>query len=214
MEFNGSESTGREEERESLMINSYGGGISAVKVVEYMISSMSTELLCKFPDNSAFDFDYTQSSIWSPLVPHPSNPSSPAPDLQRKLSYDDDDHGGDGTVWHNSSGGDTMSKLTENVKNKIADSCVFSCFKIHHKISNKKTTMKRRSGSFRGYNHFGSMCSNSSGVVADPACSSPIQSKGWKKVLKAASKQFKKTMKKKESGAHLKLSHFSYNYFY
>ncbi|KAA8547487.1 hypothetical protein F0562_003916 [Nyssa sinensis] len=29
---------------------------------------MSTELLCKFPDNGAVDFDYSQSSIGSPLV--------------------------------------------------------------------------------------------------------------------------------------------------
>ncbi|KAL7618225.1 hypothetical protein Lser_V15G01105 [Lactuca serriola] len=212
MDFNGSESIGREEERESLMMNSYGGGISAVKIVEYMISSMSIELLCKFPDNSAFDFDYTQSSIWSPLVPHPSNPSSPAPELQRKLSYEDDNHGGDDMVCHGSSGGETVRKLKENVKNKIADSCVFSCFKIQHNFSNKKTPMKRRSGTFRGYNQLGSICSNSSGVVADPSSSSPIQSKGWKKVLKAASKQFKKTMKKKESVAHLKLSHYDYYY--
>lgn len=38
------------------------------KVVEYLEPLMSKELLCKFPDNSAFDFDYEQSSIWSPLV--------------------------------------------------------------------------------------------------------------------------------------------------
>lgn len=39
------------------------------KVVEYLEPLMSKELLCKFPDNSAFGFDYSQSSIWSPLVP-------------------------------------------------------------------------------------------------------------------------------------------------
>lgn len=42
-----------------------------VMVIEHLQCSMSNDLLCKFPDNSAFDFDYTQSSIWSPLVPRP-----------------------------------------------------------------------------------------------------------------------------------------------
>ncbi|MQL74141.1 hypothetical protein Taro_006497 [Colocasia esculenta] len=41
-----------------------------VTTVEYLEPSMSRQLLCKFPDDSAFDFDYTQSGIWSPLVPH------------------------------------------------------------------------------------------------------------------------------------------------
>ncbi|CAL9107117.1 unnamed protein product [Musa textilis] len=37
--------------------------------VEYLEPTMSRELLGKFPDNSAFDFDYSQSGIWSPLLP-------------------------------------------------------------------------------------------------------------------------------------------------
>ncbi|KAG9157153.1 hypothetical protein Leryth_025714 [Lithospermum erythrorhizon] len=45
-----------------------GGGGGSVIVVEYLEPSMSKGLLTKFPDNSAFDFDYTQSSIWSPVV--------------------------------------------------------------------------------------------------------------------------------------------------
>ncbi|XP_068655903.1 uncharacterized protein [Aristolochia californica] len=40
-----------------------------VITVEYLEPSMSRELLCKFPDSSAFDFDYSQSGIWSPLIP-------------------------------------------------------------------------------------------------------------------------------------------------
>ncbi|KAG9439020.1 hypothetical protein H6P81_019185 [Aristolochia fimbriata] len=40
-----------------------------VITVEYLEPSMSRELLCKFPDPSAFDFDYSQSGIWSPLIP-------------------------------------------------------------------------------------------------------------------------------------------------
>ncbi|KAI3684445.1 hypothetical protein L6452_33669 [Arctium lappa] len=210
----------QEQETETLMTNTSGGSrrIPAMKVVEYMLSSMSTDLLRKFPDNSAFDFDYTQSSIWSPLVPHPSNPPSPTPHLQRKLSYDVDEH--DGMIWHRSGcsgGGETgirttgvaMKKLTANIKGKIADSCVFSCFKIQSKIGKKKKMMmKRKRGGLRGFDQLESVSisSDSCGAVADRGCSSPNRRKGWKKVLKAASNQFKKTMKKKDFGVHLKLS--------
>ncbi|KAG0474207.1 hypothetical protein HPP92_016064 [Vanilla planifolia] len=38
-------------------------------MVEYLEPSMSEHLLCKFPDDSAFGFDYFQSAIWSPLLP-------------------------------------------------------------------------------------------------------------------------------------------------
>ncbi|KAJ4809368.1 hypothetical protein LUZ62_021934 [Rhynchospora pubera] len=40
-----------------------------VITVEYLHPTMTHELLHKFPDSSAFDFDYSQSSIWSPLLP-------------------------------------------------------------------------------------------------------------------------------------------------
>jgi len=46
------------------------------KVVEYLQPVMCRELLCKFPDNSAFGFDYSQSSLWSPLLPR--NYASPS----------------------------------------------------------------------------------------------------------------------------------------
>ncbi|KAK1309573.1 hypothetical protein QJS10_CPA09g00881 [Acorus calamus] len=38
--------------------------------VEYLQPTMSRDLLAKFPDDSAFDFDYSQSAIWSPLILH------------------------------------------------------------------------------------------------------------------------------------------------
>ncbi|PWA50209.1 hypothetical protein CTI12_AA427060 [Artemisia annua] len=192
-------------EEETLMMLNNTREVEQVKVIEYMLSSMSKELLCKFPDNSAFDFDYTQSSIWSPLVPHPSNPSSPlnTNGLQKKLSYEDEENEEDGASM-------MVKKFTENVVDKVSGSCVFSCFGAGCKIGNKKVGLKRRRSSFRGLGHLGSASSSTLGV--DRACSSPIQNKGWKKVLKAATKQFKKTMKKKDSGAHLKLSSNGYTH--
>lgn len=58
-----------EEEKENLPL-------ITTKVVEYLQPMMCRELLCKFPDNSAFGFDYTQSSLWSPLLPR--NYASPS----------------------------------------------------------------------------------------------------------------------------------------
>lgn len=66
------------EEEEAVLLNT-------TKVVEYLAPLMSVELLCKFPDNSAYDFDYSQSTIWSPLVPRPYTPMLITP---MKLSYD------------------------------------------------------------------------------------------------------------------------------
>lgn len=70
-----------EEETESLILN-------CAKVVEYLQPLMSRELLCKFPDNSAFDFDYSQSSIWSPLIPRAYSPMDHDLITARKLSYE------------------------------------------------------------------------------------------------------------------------------
>lgn len=62
-----------------------------VIVIQHLHPTISNDLLCKFPDNSAFDFDYSQSSIWSPLVPRFHSLSclnAKSPDLNRKLSFD------------------------------------------------------------------------------------------------------------------------------
>ncbi|EEE61287.1 hypothetical protein OsJ_15371 [Oryza sativa Japonica Group] len=66
-----------------------GGGAAAVEpqvvvvervvTVEYLEPSMSRGLLGMFPDSSAFDFDYSQSGIWSPLNKVPRASSSPPP---------------------------------------------------------------------------------------------------------------------------------------
>ncbi|XP_047951901.1 uncharacterized protein LOC125197228 [Salvia hispanica] len=51
------------------LISCDGAPPPLLMVVEYLESSMSNDLLYKFPDNSALDFNYAQSSIWSPLLP-------------------------------------------------------------------------------------------------------------------------------------------------
>ncbi|KAI5014361.1 hypothetical protein ZWY2020_055751 [Hordeum vulgare] len=50
--------------------------VERVVTVEYLEQSMSRGLLGKFPDSSAYDFDYCQSGIWSPINKIPSE--SPA----------------------------------------------------------------------------------------------------------------------------------------
>lgn len=87
-------------------------------VVEYLESSMSRDLLCKFPDNSCFDFDYSQSSIWSPLI-HPSFSSTKLTiatknvhscGISKRLAYDD---GGSGLT--------KIKNVTANFKRKFTD---------------------------------------------------------------------------------------------
>ena len=92
------------DEKESLIMSTP----TTTKVVYFLKPSMSKALLCKFPDNSfAFDFDYTQSSIWSPLVPRLHS----AMDLDikprnRRFSI------GNGKK-------NKLKKLTSNIKNKL-----------------------------------------------------------------------------------------------
>ncbi|KAL9425656.1 hypothetical protein AB3S75_032593 [Citrus x aurantiifolia] len=162
----GDEEEEEEEERE-LLIN--------LKVVEYLQPVMSKELLCKFPDNSAFDFDYSQSSIWSPLIPRTYSPM----DLDhlvtpRKLSNDlDFDKRG-------------IIKKSAHKKKMIAS----PAFKFN---PFKKTKMKNKR----------IRASEFSATPVNTSCL-PISTKGWTKMLKAASKHFKK--KKKDAGMQAKLS--------
>jgi len=71
-----------EEEEKQAMV------LKTTKVVEYLVPKMSIELLCKFPDNSAYDFDYSQSTIWSPLLPAPCTPMDLNLITPKKLSYE------------------------------------------------------------------------------------------------------------------------------
>lgn len=74
------------------LISCDGAPPPLLMVVEYLESSMSNDLLYKFPDNSAFDFNYAQSSIWSPLLPRAAPPGSGGGGgggVSRKLAYEE-----------------------------------------------------------------------------------------------------------------------------
>ncbi|XP_073137987.1 uncharacterized protein [Henckelia pumila] len=160
-------------------VSTDGNPSPPVKVVEYLESSMSNELLCKFPDNSAFDFDYSQSSIWSPLVPRTfGNGRGGSLELSRKLQYDENDFTG---LLRNS------KKFAANIKKKftsvVSDNI---CMYQRMKMSKRKS--------------FGFSPVPSSGRLK---ASSPTPRKKWAKAMKAASKHFKKNKKKDPIHLHL-----------
>ncbi|XP_043689825.1 uncharacterized protein LOC122640663 [Telopea speciosissima] len=137
--------------------------IERIVTVEYLGPTMTEALLRKFPDNSAFDFDYTQSGIWSPLVPRGQClVSGSSVEIRRKLS-------------------DGFEKIAhEKIK------------KVSSKIKKKVTTAMKKG------------CSDFS---ATPFKGSTPR-KGWAKVLRAASKRFKK---QKDSSTEIKLSNYLRN---
>ncbi|MCE5167340.1 hypothetical protein HAX54_049090 [Datura stramonium] len=151
-------------------------GDPMVMVIEHLQCSMSKDLLCKFPDNSAFDFDYTQSSIWSPLVPRPlSSHRRLSWGLSRKLSYDD--------VSAGCIGATNFKKVTAKIKRKFSNAVTKNMREYHKSKKRNKTTFD-----------FSRLPSSS-----QLASTTQTPPKGWVKVLKAASKNFKKRINKKDS---------------
>ncbi|CAI9105299.1 OLC1v1004192C1 [Oldenlandia corymbosa var. corymbosa] len=216
-----------------LAAEPYYGSCSKVKVVEYLECSMSKGLLCKFPDNSPFDFDYSQSSIWSPLIRRPSSrnvqnsgdgiPENPAGhdedgfnglkktksltvNVEKEFtdsSFDFDDS--QSSIWspliprpstRNLLNSDDLPEkpalddddefkgvtgikaLTANIKRKFTDT-VKDNLQMYQNLKKRK----RKSQEF------------------SPLPRTP--GKGWGKVLRAASKQFKKMKKKDGSIGHM-----------
>ncbi|XP_027346456.1 uncharacterized protein LOC113858154 [Abrus precatorius] len=161
-----------EEEEEQALV------LRTTKVVEYLEPFMSLELLCKFPDNSAFDFDYSQSTIWSPLVPRPYSPMDLDLITPKKLSYD---MGFGAKCSVKKVGSKLRKKFTATALNLNVDS-----IRKHTKSKNKKVASDFSPTPFKG------------------ACN-PIFRKHWAKALKAASKQFKRWKVKRDPIAHVKL---------
>ncbi|XP_062104812.1 uncharacterized protein LOC133816199 [Humulus lupulus] len=157
------------------------------KVVEYLEPLMSKELLCKFPDNSAFDFDYSQSSIWSPLVP-------------RAYSHVDLDSDSDFASPRNLNlemgfelGSPTCSFQKVASKKKMTTGFALNLSALKSKTKNKNNIKKKLVSDFSSTPSFKGTCN-------------PLTKKVWNKVLKAASKHFKK--KKKDSTAHVRLFNY------
>ncbi|KAG4958234.1 hypothetical protein JHK82_034948 [Glycine max] len=161
-----------EKEEEALVLKT-------TKVVEYLVPKMSIELLCKFPDNSAYDFDYSQSTIWSPLLPRPYSPMDLDLITPKKLSYD---MGLGAKCSVKKVGSKLRKKFTASAFNLNLD-----FIKKNSKSKNKKLPSDFSPTPFKG------------------ACN-PILNKRWARALKAASKQFKKwKVKRRDPIAHVML---------
>ncbi|KAL5076162.1 hypothetical protein RYX36_015146 [Vicia faba] len=161
-----------EEQQQPLLLNT-------TKVVEYLEPFMSLELLCKFPDNSAYDFDYSQSTIWSPLVPRPYSPMDLDLVTPKKLSYDL-------ALGARCS----VNKVGPKLRRKSSSSSFNLKFGFINKVSNKKK-----------------MASDMLPTPPRVKCAwNPIiNNKQWGRALKAASKQFKRWKVKGDPIAHVML---------
>ncbi|MCL7042199.1 hypothetical protein MKW94_015196 [Papaver nudicaule] len=149
--------------------------IERVITVEYLQSSMATNLLCKFPDNSAFDFDYSQSGIWSPLLHRGGGPLK----LKTSISVDSSS---------DSSLDDVEEEEEEenllNGKENMFNSCSNVTGKMKNKIGVKMMKMMKKK--------MKNNKSSSSSLDLSLAKKGFTPRKGWEKVLRAATKQFKK----------------------
>ncbi|TQE06695.1 hypothetical protein C1H46_007761 [Malus baccata] len=178
-----------EEERESFLALS-----CTCKVVEYLQPVMSNELLCKFPDNSAFDFDYSQSSIWSPLVPRAYAPMDLDLDLDldfatpRKLNFEM------GLEVKNQN---SLVEAGSGIKKKKKIPTATTCFNLNRSALKNKLMKRKKSKMV--------LASDFSPTPVNVNCN-PIASKVWNKVLKAASKHFKK--KKRDPMDHVRFSNY------
>lgn len=175
-----------EEEEQSLILRT-------AKVVEYLEPLMSTELLGKFPDNSAYDFDYSQSSIWSPLISRPFIPMDLDSTPFRNLSFDNNEVDLEFGAINNKS---SAKKVGSKLRKKFST----AAFNLNlDLLKSKKMSMKKKKK-----NKIVPSDLSPTPPRMKTSCN-PIVMKGWAKVLKAASKQFKRRKMKKDTTAHVML---------
>ncbi|KAJ4828662.1 hypothetical protein Tsubulata_019538 [Turnera subulata] len=167
------------------------GLLSGCKVVEYLGPMMSSELLVKFPDNSAFDFDYSQSSLWSPLVPRFHRPL----DMDVALLTPKN-------LTLEGVGFDELDAKSNEKKKKTKSSTVATPgFNVNLSVLKMKQHKKKKK------NVVSPSRFSTTTPVMNCACV-PFVPKGWNKMLKAASKHFKKKKKMKDPMSHVKLSKY------
>ncbi|CAL1385914.1 unnamed protein product [Linum trigynum] len=155
---------------------------SNCRVVEYLQPLMSKELLVKFPDNSAFDFNYLESSIWSPLVPR----------------------------IHNFGGGfqSDLENRGERPRKKMKVKKMVVAGEEEEKSSalcnfNFGLTKMKKKKMTEGIMVDSVFSSN---YVEGSVSCVPLATKGWSKVLKAATKHFKNSKKRRDS--HVRLCNY------
>ncbi|CAN1175017.1 hypothetical protein LINPERPRIM_LOCUS10289 [Linum perenne] len=154
-----------EEEEEAFLLS------PSCKVVEYLQPVMSKELLVKFPDNSAFDFNYSESSIWSPLVPRIHN-------------------FGGGFLPDSDLGDDERKKRRKKMTAAAAGEDQSVSCRFDFGGGSRKEKENRVDG------------------TSTVSCV-PLASKGWNKMMKAATKHFKKKKKNiKRRNSHVRLSNY------
>uniref|UniRef100_A0A0A9E2W5 Uncharacterized protein n=1 Tax=Arundo donax TaxID=35708 RepID=A0A0A9E2W5_ARUDO len=150
--------------------------VERVVTVEYLEQSMSRDLLGKFPDPSAFDFDYSQSGIWSPLNKVPRGSPVPA-----------SGGGGAGAAEAEAESASSTDFLIANPKRKArASGCRLKDSGAGAGGRSRwRRRRRRRDGSFLDLHDAGR-----TKLDFSPPSPSPAK-EGWRRVFKAAIRKFK-----------------------